>query len=150
MATNSVKYGKVTVVRVALSVRGGAATITVSDGTPYVPLPPVTAAAEDDENGRGLFLVEALATRWGAPPRRGRTLRRYGGVGRTPLVPGLAGVGADQAGLVGGYDELGAVTGSEQGVEARRRAAAPAPSQPSRTAVRPSQPGISPGSARRP
>ncbi|MFC4030267.1 ATP-binding protein [Streptomyces polygonati] len=65
LVTNSVKYGRARMVRVALTVRAGAATITVSDGTPYVPLPPVTPAGEDDENGRGLFLVEALAARWG-------------------------------------------------------------------------------------
>ena len=65
LVTNSVKYGRACRVRVTVKVAGGTATITVSDSTPYVPLPVVGAVGEEDENGRGLLLVEALAARWG-------------------------------------------------------------------------------------
>ncbi|WP_329130997.1 ATP-binding protein [Streptomyces sp. NBC_01476] len=65
LVTNSVTYGQARMVRVGVTVRPASVTITVSDGAPYRPLPPAAEAGPDDENGRGLFLVEALADRWG-------------------------------------------------------------------------------------
>jgi anti-sigma regulatory factor (Ser/Thr protein kinase) len=40
--------------------------IEVNDGSPAIPVP--RCAGPDDENGRGLFLVEALAASWGVSP----------------------------------------------------------------------------------
>jgi anti-sigma regulatory factor (Ser/Thr protein kinase) len=71
LVTNAVKYGCSPRIRVALTTGpAGAATITVTDTTPYAPLPAVPAesaqvADPERENGRGLFLVQALSTRWG-------------------------------------------------------------------------------------
>ena len=66
LVTNSVKYGRARLVRVAVDVADGKVTITVSDTSPYVPLPAVALPdAKEDENGRGLVLVDALAARWG-------------------------------------------------------------------------------------
>jgi len=46
------------------------------DGGPVVPGGPLVPAevAQDSEGGRGLFLLEALAHRWGSTPRRPRAL----------------------------------------------------------------------------
>lgn len=68
LVTNSVKYGRARLVRVTVRTTAAAVTITVSAPTPYVPLPEPGLAADDDENGRGLFLVAALADRWGHHP----------------------------------------------------------------------------------
>lgn len=65
LVTNSVKYGRARLVRVAVDVADGTLTITVSDTSPYVPLPDVALPDAEDENGRGLVLVDALAARWG-------------------------------------------------------------------------------------
>ena len=65
LVTNSVKYGRARLVRVTVGVADGTVTITVSDTSPYVPLPAVALPDAEDENGRGLVLVDALAARWG-------------------------------------------------------------------------------------
>lgn len=67
LVTNSVKYGcaQWVWVRVRMRAGGGGVTLTVSDSTPYRPLPTAGQADDEDENGRGLFLVDALAARWG-------------------------------------------------------------------------------------
>ncbi|MFE9445100.1 PAS domain S-box protein [Streptomyces sp. NPDC006602] len=47
-------------------------TVEISDLSPHLPLP--RPAAEDDESGRGLILVDALADGWGVrPDERGKT-----------------------------------------------------------------------------
>ncbi|MFI1868805.1 ATP-binding protein [Streptomyces jumonjinensis] len=66
--------------------------LTVTDSSPRVPATP-DAAPEDDEHGRGLLLVDALASRWGSqptatgkrmwaeldiPPEDGESLSRHG------------------------------------------------------------------------
>ena len=50
-----------------MSVRPGRLRIAVGDQESRAPS--VTSAASDDENGRGLALVEALTLRWGVVPR---------------------------------------------------------------------------------
>lgn len=41
-------------------------TVEVSDHSPHLPQPRI--AAEDEESGRGLILVRALAESWGVRP----------------------------------------------------------------------------------
>jgi serine phosphatase RsbU (regulator of sigma subunit)/anti-sigma regulatory factor (Ser/Thr protein kinase) len=52
----------------ALRLRRGAASIWVEVFDPDLRLPRIRTAAETDEGGRGLYLVEQLATRWGSRP----------------------------------------------------------------------------------
>ena len=46
----------------------GAASVWVEVFDPDLRLPRIRTAAETDEGGRGLYLVEQLATRWGSRP----------------------------------------------------------------------------------
>ena len=56
--------------RVTFDVRAHLIRIEVADASASPPLlAPATAAGPDDETGRGLLLVEALAVRWGTVPR---------------------------------------------------------------------------------
>jgi hypothetical protein len=48
--------------------RRGATSVWVEVFDPDLRLPRIRTAAETDEGGRGLYLVEQLATRWGSRP----------------------------------------------------------------------------------
>jgi hypothetical protein len=52
----------------ALRLRRGANCVWVEVFDPDLRLPRIRTAAETDEGGRGLYLVEQLATRWGSRP----------------------------------------------------------------------------------
>ncbi|MGK5448199.1 ATP-binding protein [Streptomyces radiopugnans] len=71
LAANAVRHGRVPGrdFRLALEVRGDVVRIEVSDASPIRPPAAPSLASADDESGRGLFLVDILATRWGAVPR---------------------------------------------------------------------------------
>lgn len=60
---------------VGLRSRQGLVILEVSDSLPC-PLPRITAADADDTSGRGLFIVQMLATNWGVRPwhRTGKTV----------------------------------------------------------------------------
>lgn len=64
---NAVRHGEGDDVRVALHRDGALLRITVDDGSPQPPVPRVVDW--DAEGGRGLFIVETLADRWGYEPR---------------------------------------------------------------------------------
>ncbi len=51
-----------------LRLRRGASAVWVEVFDPDLRLPRIRTAAETDEGGRGLYLVEQLATRWGSRP----------------------------------------------------------------------------------
>ena len=53
---------------VRLRLRRGASSVWVEVFDPDLRLPRIRTAAETDEGGRGLYLVEQLATRWGSRP----------------------------------------------------------------------------------
>jgi hypothetical protein len=52
----------------ALRLRRGASVVWVEVFDPDLRLPRIRTAGETDEGGRGLYLVEQLATRWGSRP----------------------------------------------------------------------------------
>jgi serine phosphatase RsbU (regulator of sigma subunit) len=52
----------------AVRLRRGAASVWVEVFDPDLRLPRIRTAGETDEGGRGLYLVEQLATRWGSRP----------------------------------------------------------------------------------
>ncbi len=52
----------------ALRLRRGASAVWVEVFDPDLRLPRIRTAADTDEGGRGLYLVEQLATRWGSRP----------------------------------------------------------------------------------
>jgi serine phosphatase RsbU (regulator of sigma subunit) len=52
----------------SLRLRRGASSVWVEVFDPDLRLPRIRTAAETDEGGRGLYLVEQLATRWGSRP----------------------------------------------------------------------------------
>ena len=52
----------------AVRLRRGATAVWVEVFDPDLRLPRIRTAAETDEGGRGLYLVEQLATRWGSRP----------------------------------------------------------------------------------
>ena len=54
----------------ALRLRRGSSAVWVEVFDPDMRLPRIRTAAESDEGGRGLYLVEQLATRWGSRPTR--------------------------------------------------------------------------------
>ena len=54
----------------AMRLRRGSAAIWVEVFDPDMRLPRIRSAGESDEGGRGLYLVEQLATRWGSRPTR--------------------------------------------------------------------------------
>jgi anti-sigma regulatory factor (Ser/Thr protein kinase) len=67
LVSNALRYGG-EVVRVSLDRRARSVLVSVVDTSPI--LPSAHAAADDDEHGRGLRLVAAVSTRWGAEPWR--------------------------------------------------------------------------------
>ncbi|AEM87546.1 ATP-binding protein [Streptomyces violaceusniger] len=73
LAANAVLHGRVPGrdfgVRLTYDERVGVLEIEVSDTHEKCPVP--KAPTSDDEEGRGLLLVEALADRWGIRERRG-------------------------------------------------------------------------------
>ncbi|WP_079105183.1 ATP-binding protein [Streptomyces prasinopilosus] len=73
LAANAVVHGRVPgrgfSLLLALDDTRGVIRVEVSDTHPALPVP--TAAAADEEHGRGLALVDALAARWGVTGRTG-------------------------------------------------------------------------------
>ncbi|MFD3623163.1 ATP-binding protein [Streptomyces sp. NPDC058698] len=75
LAANAVRHGRVPGrdfgLRLTLDEVAGLVRAEVADAA-TAKLPPASAPAScpDDESGRGLLLVEALAVRWGSAPRR--------------------------------------------------------------------------------
>ncbi|MCT2590532.1 ATP-binding protein [Streptomyces sp. N2-109] len=71
LLANAVQHGSTTGdrVRFRLAVNEGQLRIAVSDASPRPPRR--RQLDEEEERGRGLFLVEALATRWGVEPAGG-------------------------------------------------------------------------------
>jgi PAS domain S-box-containing protein len=55
---------------ITLRLRGGGSAVWVEVFDPDLRLPRIRAAAETDEGGRGLYLVDQIATRWGSRPTR--------------------------------------------------------------------------------
>jgi hypothetical protein len=54
-----------------LRLRRGAETVWVEVFDTDLRLPRIRSAGETDEGGRGLYLVDQLASRWGSRPTRG-------------------------------------------------------------------------------
>ncbi|WP_328484840.1 ATP-binding protein (plasmid) [Streptomyces sp. NBC_00377] len=71
LVTNAVEHSRGRSLRLIVAIMAGRAVITVLDNGRYRPLAP-RAAALDDEGGRGLIVVEALADEWGQYAHRGR------------------------------------------------------------------------------
>jgi anti-sigma regulatory factor (Ser/Thr protein kinase) len=65
LATNVVRHAR-TPFTVMITWDGHTLRAGVSDGSPLAPRRPL--ASHDDEGGRGLFLVDAVATDWGVDP----------------------------------------------------------------------------------
>lgn len=74
LVSNAIEHGGGTaVVDAALDVDEGRLRVSVVDDDPT--LPAVGLAAIDAERGRGMLLVDALASRWGAAPKnRGKAV----------------------------------------------------------------------------
>ena len=85
-----------------LRLRRGAEAVWVEVFDPDLRLPRLRTARATDEGGRGLYLVEQLATRWGSRPdprRQGRLVRA---AAQRPLTPrALTGQGSGHAGVRG-------------------------------------------------
>ncbi|MGW4228544.1 ATP-binding protein [Streptomyces sp. NPDC004980] len=73
LAANAVRHGRVRGRNFLLAVTHEVAArhirVEVSDARPELPPTVPPRPADDEESGRGLLLVGALATRWGALPR---------------------------------------------------------------------------------
>jgi len=74
LASNAVRHGRVPGrdfrLRLTLQAEADVIRIEVSDTRDErLPLKPPTATSPEDETGRGLLLVDLLATRWGTAPR---------------------------------------------------------------------------------
>jgi anti-sigma regulatory factor (Ser/Thr protein kinase) len=66
---NAVRYSGLPELRISVALTDpGRVRLAVSDGSSAEPQP--RRPAEDAESGRGLFLVEAVADRWGTSPKR--------------------------------------------------------------------------------
>jgi len=63
LLTNALTYGQTTVLAVDLAEQAGWLRLSVPDSNPVPPYP--TIADRDDEDGRGVFLLAALADAWG-------------------------------------------------------------------------------------
>ncbi|MET9776171.1 ATP-binding protein [Streptomyces sp. NPDC006367] len=63
LVTNALRYAPGRNIGVRIYLRDDQLVIEVNDGSPLAPAP--RRAGPDDENGRGLFLVDALAESWG-------------------------------------------------------------------------------------
>lgn len=70
LVTNALRHGHGCDIGVRIYLQGDNLAIEVNDGSPHVPVP--RCPGPDEENGRGLLLVEALADSWGVSPD-GRT-----------------------------------------------------------------------------
>jgi anti-sigma regulatory factor (Ser/Thr protein kinase) len=68
LVTNALRHARGLDVGVRVYFQGDHLAIEVNDGSPVLPVP--RYAGSDDENGRGLFLVEALAEAWGVSDDR--------------------------------------------------------------------------------
>ncbi|MFE0420069.1 ATP-binding protein [Streptomyces tendae] len=64
LVTNALRHSDGSSIGVRVCVRDDRLVIAVNDGSPGIPV--LRPAGPDDESGRGLFLVEALAESWGA------------------------------------------------------------------------------------
>lgn len=64
--TNAIRHGHGTTIEIALAARPGTVLLAVTDDS--VTEPALRHANADEESGRGMFLVQALATRWGCVP----------------------------------------------------------------------------------
>lgn len=73
LAANAVRHGRLPgrdfSLRLAFEAPAGLIRIEVSDASPVRPPTESPTPALDDESGRGLLLVDILATRWGTTPR---------------------------------------------------------------------------------
>jgi anti-sigma regulatory factor (Ser/Thr protein kinase) len=63
LATNALRHAHGPDIGVRVRLRDNCCLIEVNDGSPSTPVP--RCAGPDDENGRGLLLVESLAVAWG-------------------------------------------------------------------------------------
>ncbi|MFD4953425.1 ATP-binding protein [Streptomyces sp. NPDC058451] len=63
LATNALRHARGLDIGVRVYLQGDHCVIEVNDGSPLPPVP--RCAGPDDENGRGLLLVESLAEAWG-------------------------------------------------------------------------------------
>jgi anti-sigma regulatory factor (Ser/Thr protein kinase) len=66
LTTNALRHGEGAEIGVRILPQDGRLRIEVCDGSPARPV--LRHASPDDECGRGLFLVEALAESWGTTP----------------------------------------------------------------------------------
>lgn len=74
LVTNAVEHAGGEAVLDAV-VRDGAIRVEVTDSSPAIPQAPDALGGDLDERGRGLFLIAALASRWGADRRpQGKTV----------------------------------------------------------------------------
>lgn len=71
LVTNAYRHGTAGPVRLRVSLGGDVLTLTVTDRTPYAPLPAAELPGGCAESGRGLGLVELLSVRWGHGPVEG-------------------------------------------------------------------------------
>ena len=55
---------------ITLRLRRGGSAVWVEVFDPDLRLPRIRSAGETDEGGRGLYLVDQIATRWGSRPTR--------------------------------------------------------------------------------
>ncbi|MFD4942091.1 ATP-binding protein [Streptomyces sp. NPDC058409] len=73
LAANAVRHGRVPgrnfLLNVTYETRARRIRVEVSDACRELPPVGPTMSADDEESGRGLVLVDALAARWGAAPR---------------------------------------------------------------------------------
>jgi two-component sensor histidine kinase len=73
LAANAVRHGRVPgrdfALRLTVDELDGLARVEVIDASETPPPRVAAQATPDDESGRGLVLVDALATRWGSHPR---------------------------------------------------------------------------------
>ncbi|MER8231843.1 ATP-binding protein [Streptomyces sp. NPDC094049] len=71
LVTNALQHGDGPSVAVRIHLRTRYLGVAVTDGSAAVPVP--RRPGPDAENGRGLFLVDALSTSWGVSPDGGTT-----------------------------------------------------------------------------
>ncbi|MGR8008617.1 ATP-binding protein [Streptomyces hypolithicus] len=66
LLTNALQHGRGPAVGVRMFLTASHLVIEVADGSPELPVP--RNASSDDEDGRGLLLVDAIAEAWGVSP----------------------------------------------------------------------------------
>lgn len=73
LTANAVRHGRVPgrdfLLNLVYEARASLFRVEVSDACPDRPLADPMAPADEEESGRGLFLVDILASRWGSVPR---------------------------------------------------------------------------------